>query len=106
MLIIHRGRLVADRTFAELSGSQEHLITVGFARSLSNGETQLGSIPGLIALEGPVSAEGVKEFTYRVRASRDIRREIFDLAAQKKLPLIELKMERKSLEEIFHELTR
>ncbi|MBI4062985.1 MAG: ATP-binding cassette domain-containing protein [Elusimicrobia bacterium] len=104
VVIIHKGKLVADQPLKDLANSEEYVITVGFAKNLTNGEDRLKDIEGVTALEGP-SRRG-HEFIYRIRAQKDVRREVFELAASKHLPLVELKMEEKSLEEIFHELTR
>lgn len=103
-IIIHKGALVADRPLAELTSSDEFIVTVGFSRAL-NGENHLAQIEGVTGVDGP-QASNDGEFSYRVRATRDIRRHVFQMAASKNLPLLELRMERKSLEEIFHELTR
>ncbi len=104
VLIIHKGRLVADRTLAALSESEEYLITVSFSKALENGN-RFDSFDGVVAVEGP-EKNVLDEYSYRIRATKDIRAEVFKYAASHRLSLVELKAERKSLEEIFHELTR
>ncbi|MBI4369979.1 MAG: ATP-binding cassette domain-containing protein [Elusimicrobia bacterium] len=108
VLIIHHGRLVADKPLAELSASEEYVISVSFERALANGESALAKLDGVVSLEGPGGGGPYpeSETLYRVRATKDIRRQIFEFAAAKKLPLVELKAEKKSLEEIFHELAQ
>lgn len=104
VLIIHKGHLVADQTVASLSRCEEYLITVSFSKAPENG-SRLDSLDGVLALEGPVKND-FNEFSYRIRAAKDIRAEVFKHAASHRLSLVELKAERKSLEEIFHELTK
>jgi len=107
VLIIHKGKLVADQKTSELTaGGGEFVITVHFEKSPANGAAAaLESLRGVQAVEGPYPVqEG--ECSYRIRARSDLRSEIFQCASQRKLPLVELKMEKKSLEEVFHELTR
>ncbi|MEK6544633.1 MAG: ATP-binding cassette domain-containing protein [Elusimicrobiota bacterium] len=105
VIVIHKGAIVADKPLAELSVSQEFVVTMGFSQELNGGAAGITAIDGVLALDGPVPVGGT-EYHYRLRAARDVRKDIFDYAASKKLPLVELKMEKRSLEEVFHELTR
>ncbi len=104
VMIIHRGRLVTDQRVAELqSANEEFILTVTFSKSL-NGDGDFQKLQGVTAVE-VVGAAG-SEHSYKIRASRDLRRDIFEYVTSKRLPLLELRMDRKSLEEIFHELTK
>lgn len=103
VIIIHKGQLVVDEEVSELKSSKEEFIlTLCLAEPLRNGEFK--NIEGVTEIEA--LGDRAPEFAYRIRAVKDVRRPVFECAVSKKLALLELKMERKSLEEIFHELTQ
>ncbi|MBI4668278.1 MAG: ATP-binding cassette domain-containing protein [Elusimicrobia bacterium] len=106
VLIIHKGKLAADKPLEQLDTSEEYLITAGFERNIAGGQDLFAAFDGVLAVEGPEAEPGAGQYSWRIRAAQDIRGRIFECAASKKLPLIELRMEKKSLEEIFHELTK
>jgi ABC-2 type transport system ATP-binding protein len=107
VLIIHRGRIVASdtteqlrsmmmggaRIFAEIRGPQMDIVQ------------QLQSLPGVQR----VASSGEGEWTcYTVECAKDVdlRPDIFSAAAARRWTLRELRLEKKSLEDIFVSLTR
>ena len=109
VIIIDRGKIVADGKPDELAGSLHghERITVGFAGEVSRSEVadQIEKIAGVLSAK-PVQEEGdVSLFALDVEKNSDPRLEIFRLAAEKDWPLAELHMESESLEDVFRELT-
>jgi ABC-2 type transport system ATP-binding protein len=111
VIIINRGRLVADGSPDELAGSlhgRQHL-RVGFA----TGEgfepapiaVELGRVPGVAKVGTPVAEGPLTLIELESAKETDPRLEIFRLAAARGWPLAELHLERSSLEDIFRELT-
>jgi len=111
VLIIHQGRIVADGTTEDIMARQRggQLLQVVYA-------------PGGVRLARPViraaleAVAGVQRVTpvevadpgasgFQVIARRDVRAELFHLAADKGLLLLELHRETSSLEEVFQRVT-
>ena len=107
VLIIHRGRIVASdtteqlrsmmlggaRIFAEIRGPQNDILQ------------QLQSFPGVQRVT--VSSDGEWGcYTLECAKDADLRPDIFGLAAARGWALRELRLEKKSLEDIFVSLTR
>jgi ABC-2 type transport system ATP-binding protein len=107
LLIIHRGRIVAQGTVAELGGqmSEENAFYVRLSGgSSAEMEELLKSVPSVtsVVFEGEAEA-GCPGFT--VKSAGDPRRDLFDLAAQKHWPLMELHRVSATLDDIFRRLT-
>ena len=104
LVIIHRGRLVAD-------GGVGELLETGRAapRYVVEAEGE-GVVEALAALPGVVS-HAAERVDGRIRVelvasgSEDLRPKIFGLATERAWTLWELHRERASLEQLFHELT-
>ncbi len=99
VLVINRGRLVADAPIEQLKSksANQTLITVGFAGAVEPSALQ--------ALKGVQKVNALDELRYRLVCESDLREEIFALAVQKKWRLIELHQETIELENVFHQLT-
>ncbi len=109
VIIIDRGKIVADGRPDELAGSlQGHeRITVGFAGDVGGAAAaaEIEKVAGVLSVK-PASTEGkITTFALEAEKNSDPRIEIFQLAAEKGWPLAELHMETGSLEDIFRELT-
>ncbi len=111
VIIIHQGRIVADGTTDEIMARQRggHLVEVVYAP----GDVKL---PRQVIREAVVSIDGVRRVTsvetadagaaaFQVIADRDVRGELFRVAADKGLLLLELHRETSSLEEVFQRVT-
>jgi ABC-2 type transport system ATP-binding protein len=109
VIIINRGRIVADGRPDELAGSlrghrpvQVGFVTAGFEPAAAE---VLGRVPGVVKVGPPKQEGGLTIFRLDTDKERDPRSDIFRLAAQRSWPLAELHLERSSLEDIFRELT-
>jgi ABC-2 type transport system ATP-binding protein len=102
VIVINQGRLVADDSLEGIRQQQKKgvRITVEFSGGIDPTELQ--------ALDGVVSVHQHAEGVYHLEAAtdRDIRPEVFALAAQKGWSLIGLKQEEITLEAVFQELTK
>ncbi len=109
VIIIDRGKIVADGKPDELAGSlQGHeRITVGFDGDVDGPEAagELEKVDGVLSVKTDLEEGGLALFALEVQKNSDPRLEIFRLAAEKNWPLAELHMESGSLEDIFRELT-
>ncbi|WP_187263644.1 gliding motility-associated ABC transporter ATP-binding subunit GldA [Pontibacter beigongshangensis] len=103
VVIINRGKLVADSDVATLqAGSRNEKITlVEFEQPISTNLLQ--SIPGVLQV-----SPAQQPHTYRVtsRKDADIRSAVFRIASEQNWPLVGLRQEENSLEKIFQQLTR
>jgi ABC-2 type transport system ATP-binding protein len=101
VVIINQGKIVADSPVELLQerSSQGRIISVEFERPID--VALLRNIEGIQELEQPA------ENRYVLYANRDrqVRSRIFRVAADNDLPLIGLRQEENSLENIFQELT-
>jgi ABC-2 type transport system ATP-binding protein len=106
VLIIHRGRLVADGTPGDLqtrfSGGQR--IQFGVAGSGGGVEEQLVSTGDWMVLEAS-RQEGESVFTISTDRVDDVRPDLFRLAVEQGWTLTELHRDRANLEDVFRQLT-
>ena len=108
VVIINKGKIVADDTAANLSSklSKDRRLVVSIAGPRKETYEVLSSIPGveevthLNTLNG-----GVNEFAINMAESADIRRDLFERLAQRNWPLLSSKSQAMSLEDIFINLT-
>ena len=110
IIIINRGRIVADGRPDELAGSLRghELIRLGVAdegMDTSAALEAIGRVPGVIAAHVAEPEVGLKIFRVETGKDVDPRVELFRLASEKGWPLAELHRETGSLEDIFRELT-
>ncbi len=108
ILIINNGRLVANDTAENLSKtlSSDHSIVVRVAGPEAEIHKILLSIKGVES----VSAQGLREdnayeFLIMPKENSDIRRDIFSRLAERNRPLLELRSNELTLEQIFLRLT-
>lgn len=100
VVIINNGKKVADGHFNELkSGQGLQRIETEFEESID--PKLLDQIPGVERIE----AIGETGFNLYSKDAKAIRKDIFKVAAQKDLPLVELHLHRNNLEELFRALT-
>jgi ABC-2 type transport system ATP-binding protein len=102
VVIINRGKLVADSKVASLQAGEQHEKTtlVEFEHKIdSDLMLNIAGVRSVVLVEGAI---------YRVRSVKDvdIRASIFRVAAEQNWPLVGLKQEENSLEKIFQELTK
>jgi ABC-2 type transport system ATP-binding protein len=102
VLIINKGRIVADDSIAEIKSAgikRNQLITVEFNKKVAKDE--------LLNIKGVKNATS-QNAIWEIEAlpNKDIRPEIFQFAVTKGLTLLELHEKQQNLENIFYELTK
>ena len=112
VLIIAKGKIVADGTSEELrerevSQARLHLkfeLEKGVARELVR--QKLAALPYVrAAVDGEGEGTEIVGFEVRTDGGHDLRKDIFQLAAQQNWPLVEMRREVVSLEDVFRRLT-
>jgi len=102
VIIINRGKMVADDTTAQLQNriGNEVVVTVEFKQQVD--KAMLGMIKGV------KSYQQLKDgrWSFVADGKKDIREDIFFFAKEKNLTLLHLNKEEYSLEEVFKQLTR
>ncbi len=101
VIIINKGKIVANDTTNNLQNmlSEEILVEVEFANSIT--EMELNEIENIHAIEKISNTN----FILHGKESMQLRKNIFAFAVSKNNPLLTLKQESKSLENIFQQLT-
>lgn len=109
IIIVNRGRLVADGTPFELehggqSGEQKLVVRLeGASREV---EQALKSIHGVLAVRNFGQKEpGVCEYEIDGRGGTDLRRPLFSIAAKRSWPILSMTSSELSLEDVFLRLT-
>lgn len=102
VVIINKGRIVADSDVASLTRAGRHEVI-----TLAEFETPVEAVL-LQQVPGIIDVQLVNPTTYRIRSRQgsDIRSAVFTLAAEHKWSLIGLRQEEHSLEKIFQSLTK
>jgi ABC-2 type transport system ATP-binding protein len=101
VIVINKGRIVADDRLANLMGSaQRHSVVAQFDREVPQ------PILELLSSDAEIIAIGNNTYKFAPLIEVDLRARIFRLAADNNLSLISLKQEERSLESVFQELTR
>ncbi|GAB3913145.1 gliding motility-associated ABC transporter ATP-binding subunit GldA [Larkinella knui] len=103
VIIINRGRIVADGLLNELRDNADGsmVVVAEFEQDLADETVLLNGLPGIRTVEV------LGQSRYRLTADKnsDLRAAIFRLAADKNLTLVGLKQQESSLEGIFKQLT-
>jgi ABC-2 type transport system ATP-binding protein len=111
VVIINRGKIVADGPIEDLQRSLHGGERVMLEVSLPEGETfrsvstQVKAIPAIESVSLVSEMNGTMKFSVATTQATDVRKEIFQMCVQKGWVLLELHREQTSLEEIFRELT-
>lgn len=108
LLIIHHGRKVAagapeelERTLAGAPALEVTLLT-----DAERGRALLASLPGLAALTPlPSREEGTVRFRLEPQEGADLRLAVFSACSQQQVPLLELRRDAMTLEQMFLKLT-
>jgi ABC-2 type transport system ATP-binding protein len=100
VLIISKGKLVADKKLTDLRESMEQVIEVEFDYRVE--EILLQQLPSVTSVKNTVGF--VYEITFA--SETDMRPVVFDFAHDNKLKTLQLSRKNKNLESLFSELTR
>ncbi|TBW30332.1 gliding motility-associated ABC transporter ATP-binding subunit GldA [Gramella sp. KN1008] len=100
VIIINKGKIVADKKLKDLRDENEQIIFVEFDYRIE--EVALKKIPNL------VSAKNTGGFTYELKfdTNKDMRPVVFDFAHDNGLKTLQLNQKTKNLESLFSELTQ
>lgn len=102
IIIINKGKIVADKRVTELQSGTAGQVTLMVEFSADIAPDLLKGIEGVT----DVKAMGEGKYLVKSHPNKDIRGEIFNLAAANKLTLLGLVQEKDSLEDIFQQLTK
>ena len=105
LLIINRGRLVADGPVGELVARAEGGAHLSVEATGVNIPEQLSTLPGVHSAELRDATDGRVRVALAVSGDTDLRPRIFELAKAQGWTLYELHQEAGSLEDLFHQLT-
>jgi len=110
VIIINRGRIVADGSPDELAGRMagSQRLQVGFAADSFDVTTtipEIEALPGVAKVESVGVEGGVSLLSLETGTEDDLRVDLYRLAAAREWPLAELHLEQGTLEDIFRELT-
>ncbi len=109
VVIINRGRIVADGSTGELKESSESEYSINLIlRGASEGdvEKELAGIEGVDGVSSVQADNGTLSFSLLCKTKKDIRDEIYSRIKRQEWTLLEFRRESKSLEKIFRELTK
>lgn len=106
VLLISRGRLVADSPVKELLQRAQGIRTVHIEVEGNDVERSLSSLEGIADIERGDPVDGRKRYTIAADSHEaDLRPEIFRLAKQRDWVLWELREDRARMEDVFYSLT-
>ncbi len=99
VIIINKGKIVADKSLKELKQNQEQIIEVEFDYRVED--------VALKNLKSVQSVKNVHDFLYEITFSveKDMRPAVFDFAHDNGLKILKLNQKNASLESLFRELT-
>src|SRR5213594_850393 len=106
LLIISRGRIVADGPVDRLIRQAEGAVEIAVEAAGDGVAAALAQLPGVRQVAPQRAADGRVAVTLTADGGTDLRPEIFGLAKSRGWTLYELHEERASLEELFRQLTR
>jgi ABC-2 type transport system ATP-binding protein len=105
LLIINRGRIVADGGVDDLMGRAGGGARISVEAVGTDVERRLAALPGVRHVEVRSAGGGRTHATVRVAGTRDVRADVFELAKQSAWTLLELHQESASIEDLFRQLT-
>ena len=100
VIIINKGKIVADKKLADLREQNQQIIEVEFDYRVE--EIALGRLPHLVSVNNVIGF--VYELTFDIK--EDMRPVVFDFAHDNGLKTLQLNRKNKNLENLFAELTR
>lgn len=111
VIIINRGKIVADGPIADLQrslhGGEKIILEVEVPedQSFEMISVQVRSIPAIETVSLINEKNGIKRFSVETSDATDIRKDLFNLCVEKRWGLLELHRVQTSLEDIFRQLT-
>src|SRR5690349_22993371 len=105
LLIINRGRIVADGPMDTLVARAKGAARVAVEAAGDGVAAKLAALPGVESVDTHESSDGRARVTVTAVTAEDLRPTIFELAKAERWTLFELHQEAGSLEDLFRELT-
>lgn len=105
LLIINRGKIVADGPVEQLVASAKGVVQIAVEIQGSGVAKALEQLNGVTRVETRDTQDGRTTFTVMADGNLDVRPAIFGLAREKNWTLYELHQETGSLEDLFRQLT-
>ncbi len=105
LLIINRGRIVADGPVDDLVSRAKDGARISVEAAGAGVAERLAELPGVRGIERRDTADGRVRLTVTTGSAEDLRPRIFDLAKSAGWTLFELHQEAGSLEDLFRQLT-
>ena len=99
VIIINKGKIVADKTLKDLKSKQEQIVVVEFDYRVE--DVFLSKLPKV------KKVENTHDFVYEITFDTldDMRSFVFDFAHDNQLKILQLNQKNASLESLFRELT-
>ena len=99
VIIINKGKIVADKTLKDLRDDKEQTVIVEFDYRVEDAF--------LLKLPNAIAVKNTHDFTYEITfsTSEDMRSHVFDFAHDNELKILQLNQKNASLESLFRELT-
>ncbi|HVA57645.1 MAG: ATP-binding cassette domain-containing protein [Gemmatimonadaceae bacterium] len=105
LLIINKGRLVADGSVDELVTRATAGVRIGVEARGANAESRLAALPGVRTVEVQDADDGRWRAQVSASSETDLRPRIFEMAKTEGWTLYELHQDTGSLEDLFRQLT-
>lgn len=111
VLIIHKGKIVADGTPDELQGGfkgNERVLVEIEKPSDYDFEmlkVKFGNLPSIVDISLIYERDGIMKIKFETEKGADVRKNIFQMCALNNWNLLELHREQTTLEDVFHQLT-
>ncbi len=105
LLIINRGRIVADGPVDDLVSRAQHGARISVEAAGLEVAARLAALPGVTRVEPRDSESGRTRAIVTAGGAEDLRPRVYDLARSEGWTLYELHLEAGSLEDLFRELT-
>ena len=108
IIIINKGRLIADATPEKLSedANKNPVLKLSLKCSLDKAKELLGKVKAITEIKDTEETDGICSAMIHTIEKSDIREEVFHLMADAKIPIYEMKLQTLSLEDIFLKLTQ
>ncbi|HET6201856.1 MAG TPA: ATP-binding cassette domain-containing protein [Planctomycetota bacterium] len=106
VLILHRGRIVADGSPESLAAGEAGEVALFVTLRGANGaQALLASLPGVRGVDPLGKEDGRERFRVLVPSGEAVEERIFDATVARGWKLLELRRETKTLEDVFRRLT-
>ena len=109
IVIINKGRIVADGTTAELKkeAGSDYILQISLQYSeFEDIKKNLQTVPEINDVILTNSKDGIIDFNIACSGKKDVRPDVYEIIKNNNWPLLEFYRERRTLEKIFRELTK